>query len=61
MAWQEIGRAVPAYMIAGRRLTRGRGVLIFPDPMEGVSLGRLEDRKEGAEYECMREKTAILG
>ena len=29
--------------------------------MEGVSLGRREDRKEGAEYECMREKPYILG
>lgn len=35
---------------------------IFPEPvMEGVSYGRPEDRKEGAGYECMREKTAIMG
>ena len=35
MMWQEIGRAVPAYTIAGSRLLRGRRVSIFPEPVMG--------------------------
>ncbi|EDQ98277.1 uncharacterized protein LACBIDRAFT_304704 [Laccaria bicolor S238N-H82] len=41
MTWPEIGRAVPAYTIAGGRPLRGRGVSIFPEPvMEGGWLGQ---------------------
>ena len=57
MMWQEIGRAVPAYTIAGGRLLRGREMSIFPKlVMEGFSWvwrgsavvgGTMEDHHHG--------------
>ena len=38
MMSQEMGRAVPVYVIVGGRLLRGKGVSVFPEPvMEGLS------------------------